>query len=168
VRRFYINSGAGGGIRECENALPVLWRFMLRPAWLLGACRGLSEPGSWGLTPLIFSAPSSLCVFSHMQVGNHAISDGHQYKKLLPFLPLEVGVGGCVWGEEDKVGLGAEVTHFLALSLHSFRTVLLHTDLKLPYFFPFSLTWDCSPLKVISNLGGICKINKSQIHFKTF
>ena len=50
-------------------------------------------------------APSSLCVFSHMQVGNHAISDGHQYKKLLPFLPLEVGVGGCVWGEEDKWGL---------------------------------------------------------------
>ena len=105
VRRFYINSGAGGGIRECENALPVLWRFMLRPAWLLGACQGLSEPGSRGLTPLIFSAPSSLCVFSHMQVGNHAISDGHQYKKLLPFLSLEVGVGGCVWGEEDKWGL---------------------------------------------------------------
>lgn len=78
---------------------------MLRPAWLLGACQGLSEPGSRGLTPLIFSAPSSLCVFSHMQVGNHAISDGHQYKKLLPFLPLEVGVGGCVWGEEDKWGL---------------------------------------------------------------
>ena len=58
---------------------------LARPAWLL--------------------APSSLCVFSHMQVGNHAISDGHQYKKLLPFLPLEVGVGGCVWGEEDKWGL---------------------------------------------------------------
>ena len=66
------------------------------------------------------------------------------------------------------MGLGAEVTHFLALSLHSFGTVFLHTDLKLPYFFPFSLTWDCTPLKVISNLGGICKINKSQIHFKTF
>lgn len=94
------------------------------------------EPGSGSLTPLIFSAPSSLYVFSHKQIGSHAISVRHQSKKLLPFLPLEVGVGGCVWGEEDKVGLGAEVTYFLALSLHSFGTVLLGTDLNLPYFFP--------------------------------
>ena len=54
-----------------------------------------------------------------MQVGNHAISDGHQYKKLLPFLPLEVGVGGCVWGEEDKVGLEAEVTRFCSSTYRS-------------------------------------------------
>lgn len=56
VRRFYINFGAGGGIRERESVLTVLWQFMQGAGWLLGACQGLSlgrEPGSGSPTPLI-------------------------------------------------------------------------------------------------------------------
>lgn len=41
-----------------------------------------------------------------------------------------------MFGEEKDVGLGSEVMHFSALSPHSFGTVLLHTDLNLPSFFP--------------------------------
>lgn len=68
VRRFYINFGAGGGIRERESVLTVLWQFMQGAGWLLGACQGLSlgrEPGSGSPTPLILSAPSfSICLSS--------------------------------------------------------------------------------------------------------